>query len=58
VVSASNCARACVVEISTSSDGDFTPNRLSKKSNAALVLARAISITFMPYSVEPLLAVA
>ena len=54
----SNCLRACAVDSSTNSDGDFTPSSYWACSKAELVLVRAISIILRLYSVAPLAAVA
>jgi hypothetical protein len=54
----SNCFRACAVDSSTNSDGDFTPSSCWACSKAALVLVRATSMILRLYSVAPLAAVA
>src|ERR1700689_3261776 len=56
-VSDSNCFRACALDSSIISDGDFAVISSPKKSNAALVLTRVASMTLRPYSEAPLLAV-
>src|SRR5262245_19552486 len=57
-VTASKCLRTCAVESSTTSDSDFAVQSSVAKSNAALVLTRAASISLRLYSVVPLLALA
>ena len=54
----SKCLRAWEVETSRASDTDFAAMNSLKKSKAALVLRRAVSISLRPYSVLPLVAAA